>query len=96
MFIVTQDRDEIIQKTQPLFTVPAIYNGKVYGINLFHASCLLGAFDSVSEAIAEMNRIESCADEIYFVDGYCTGGEDAEIVQELLSILKENEDCDYA
>lgn len=87
MLIVNQDRDEIILKTQPLFTCPAFYNGNIIGINLFHDESLLGTFDNVAKAIQEMSQIESCAEEIYFINGYSAGGEDAEIVQELLTML---------
>lgn len=91
MLLINQDRNEIIPKTSPLYTFPAIHNGKIIGINLFHEESLLGTFDSVQEALAEKTRVETSKDEIYFINGYCVG-EDAEIVQELLTILKNSQE----
>lgn len=79
MLIVNQDRDLVVAKTQPLYTAPVIVSGSLWGFNLFHGGTMLGTFDSLEEAIAEMNAIEACTDEIYFVNGYCNGEEDEEL-----------------
>lgn len=91
MLIINQDRDELVLKTQPIYTVPAIYNGKLFGINLFHEGVLLGTFDSVQETLDEMYRIETCADELCFVGGFCADENDADLLQLLLKEVAERE-----
>lgn len=73
MFIITQDI-EVLERTQPLYTMPCFrksrYSGNIYlsGINLYHGGDLLGTFDSIEDAIEVMRRIESSDDAIVFVE----------------------------
>ncbi|MEL7568083.1 MAG: hypothetical protein AAGU27_24850 [Dehalobacterium sp.] len=84
MFIINQDRDEIIQRRGTLYTMPVVTDGALYGFNLYQEDHMLGTFDSVEEAVAEMARIDSCTDEYCFVDGYCEPDE-----EELIAALME-------
>ena len=86
MLIFTADRDIILQ-TQPLIAVPNIrtscFSGKKYlvSINIYHGNELVGDFETTEEALSEMNAINRCKDEAYFVGGY--HGRDAELVSSL-------------
>jgi hypothetical protein len=87
MYIVNQDRDLIIQKTGPLQIAPAYYNGTLVGINLCNNGLLLGTFDEEDDALIEAIIIEECdelGEELYFVEGFCAGEDDLELIQAML------------
>lgn len=77
MKIYNQDRDICLEfyGDETLFTLPVIFIDKCYGINLFISlglkqQILLGTFDTVIEAAVEINKIQNCTDEIYFISQY--------------------------
>ncbi|MDD5017598.1 MAG: hypothetical protein PHO15_05825 [Eubacteriales bacterium] len=86
MVIITQDLD-VIEKTEHLYTLPrfleSLFTGNPYilGINLYHANTLLGTFESIQEALTVMGRIETCTDEICFVEP------NPELVRHILSVI---------
>lgn len=65
--LITQLENE----TDNFMTFPAIYQGYVFGINLFLQRKLnlimLGTFDTVQLAINEIENIKNCEEEIYFI-----------------------------
>jgi hypothetical protein len=69
-FIVNQDRDHRVPFNGELHTVPVAYDGVIMGINLYTGTHFLGTFDSVAEALHEMNRIRRCPWSTYKVRGY--------------------------
>jgi hypothetical protein len=72
--IVNQDRDKIIEigEDAVLYTKPvyAPESGNLWGINLYAGDSLLGTFDSVNEALREMEMIRACEFDTYHVTGY--------------------------
>lgn len=61
--ILNQDRDILVlfnAETDMLYTMPVLYEKKLYGINLMCNGVMLGTFDSVGEALGEMNSILEC------------------------------------
>jgi hypothetical protein len=70
MYIVSQDRNHIARYRGELHTRPAIYDGKLMGINLCAGDHMLGTFDSLEEALTEMHRILACHRPVYWVRGY--------------------------
>jgi hypothetical protein len=74
MYIINQDRNMVIQMTNPVVMAPAIHGGKLVGFNLYATSgdnsYLLGTFDTDDEAIAELNAIAESTEEYYFVNGF--------------------------
>lgn len=77
MFVISQDRDTMIQRDGPLYTEAVIHNGQLWGLNLLHRGLMLGTFDTYGEALAEILQIEQCEDDIYYVSGYCGCDPDA-------------------
>lgn len=69
-FIWNQDRDAVVPFTGELHTFPAYHNGIMWGINLYTGIHFLGTFDSVADAVKEMNRIRRSLAEIYKVRGF--------------------------
>ncbi len=92
MFIVNQDRDQIIQKTYPLFTIPMIrtsaFSGNKYilAINLYHGTDLLGSYDNDNDARNEMDRINNCRNKIHFVGGF--HGSSISVMHRLNALLR--------
>ncbi|MDP4117647.1 MAG: hypothetical protein Q8873_00440 [Bacillota bacterium] len=75
MFIINQDRDRIINVKKSdlpdaLLTVPKFYKDVCMGINLYYKNTLLGTFDTVQDAIEEMNSIIICKRRFYCVRGH--------------------------
>lgn len=72
MLIYTRDR-EIIPKTEPLVVAPnirkSLYSGRWYivSINLYCGDKLLGDYESYEEALAEMEAISQCNENVYFI-----------------------------
>jgi len=87
MLIISKDRETLVLQRQPLIVAPNIrrscYNGKIYivSFNLYHDGKSLGDFDDTAAAEAELNAINNCKDEIYFIGGY--HGRDAALVHRL-------------
>lgn len=73
MIIYNQDKTISVERdeTDNFMTFPAIYQGCVFGINLFLQRKLnlimLGTFDTVQLAINEIENIKNCEEEIYFI-----------------------------
>ncbi len=74
--IINQDRDRVYTYTDKdvLFTVPAIHNKKLMGINLMLGTALLGTFNTLQEAIDEMTRIAGTNEDYALVAGYHSRG----------------------
>ncbi len=72
-FILDQDRIRLIwlHPGCRLYTKPALYGGKVWGINLYAGKQFLGTFDTVAQAIREMRAIQSDTALVHKVAGYC-------------------------
>lgn len=62
---------QLENKIDNFMTFPAIYQGCVFGVNLFLQRKLnlimLGTFDTVQLAINEIENIKNCEEEIYFI-----------------------------
>lgn len=73
MIIYNQDKTISVERdeTDNFMTFPVIYQGCVFGINLFLQRKLnlimLGTFDTVQLAINEIENIKNCEEEIYFI-----------------------------
>ena len=80
MFIVNQDRDELVELSGPLYTLPHIYNGIIMAINLYTSGRLLGSFDSVDEAMDEIDNIADCPADYYAIGGSMTEEEFEEVL----------------
>lgn len=96
MIIVNQDRDIAVKlesiEEQTLHTMPIMMDGKIGWIGLYLDRSQLGVFDTVKEAIKEMNRIlhNLLLDRtMYAVSGHCQTTSHEE---ELLRALFELED----
>jgi len=77
VFIVNQDRepDRIVCFHGALCTFPAMLKGRPIGINLYSGASLLdghllGTFDTVDEAMQEIENIFNCKKRFYCVRGY--------------------------
>lgn len=73
MLLLSQDHDRVIpfdRATDELYATPAIYKGILMGINLNCSCGFLGTFDSVREAMDEMERICSARFPIVVVRGF--------------------------
>ena len=73
MIICNQDKTISVERneTDNFMTFPAIYQGYVFGINLFLQRKLnlimLGTFDTVQLAIDEIENIKNCEEDVYFI-----------------------------
>lgn len=70
MFIVNQDRDQLIEFTGDLHSEPVFSNDLLIGFNLLTNGILLGTFNSMEEIISEIMQIVNCADDTYMINGY--------------------------
>lgn len=70
MLILNQDREKLIVYKGGLYTMPVIIEGTLMGINLYCDDEFLGTFDSVKEALQEMDDIRMCKHEFYCVTGF--------------------------
>jgi hypothetical protein len=95
MYVINQDLDKIIEKTCPLFVAPAVYERKILGFNIYHETVTLGTFDSADEATAEMNRIETCANEYCVVKGFYPSNEFDSIEEALDGLLEVRDEMDF-
>ena len=80
MFIINQDRDELIELSGPLYTLPLVFNGVVMAINLYTSGRLLGSFDSVEEAMDEIESIAECEADYCAIGGSMTEEEFEEVL----------------
>ena len=91
MFLVSQDRDEIIEFTDngdnSLISESKWYNSTLIGFNLLYKDHLLGTFDTAEEVIKEMHSISQCEEELYYVTGFSdyTGWEDWNALVKLMA-----------
>lgn len=78
--IITQDRDQIYTfgGHTYLSPQPVMRDEICIGYNLL-MGISLGTFDSMEEAVQEVNRILNSDSEIYAVSGYSEGGLDDEL-----------------
>ena len=85
MFIISQDRDIMIQRAGDLYSEAVISDsGELWGYNLMHQGFMLGTFDTYGEIIAEILRIEQCTDDVYYVSGYCNEGDPDSVLEAIL------------
>lgn len=86
MLIVNQDFEvskaiEFNPQADSLYTVPVAHKGIILGINLYCRQEMLGTFDSLNEAIEEINKIFSSPHHVYVISGYSIWHEWAELCE---------------
>ncbi|MES1923311.1 hypothetical protein MHBO_004866 [Bonamia ostreae] len=73
LWLITQDHDAVIHYDKAhdaLYTLPQITDGVYMGINLYCSSSFLGTFDSVQEAVMEIDKIQQCTELHYFINDF--------------------------
>lgn len=72
MIIINQDRDKLyyIQKNTNLDIIEDVYNNKIIGYNVVIDQESIGTFDTLFEAIIELNNINNCTYNIYVINGF--------------------------
>lgn len=87
MLIINQDRDLSVvfnPQRDELTVVPVAYKGQFIAYNIWCKSVMLGSFDNLDEAQAEIDRILKYPYEIYVVSGY-SAWEEWETLQEVMA-----------
>lgn len=72
MYILNQDRDKIIEFTNEdtLWIQKKETNNVTLGINVMLNEEAVGTFDSIKEAVEEIQRIISCQYPYYVIQGF--------------------------
>jgi len=73
MTIINQDRDIAITfnpQFDELVVIPVAHQGKLLAYNIWCKDVMLGTFDNLQEAQAEIDRILKYPYEIYVMSGY--------------------------
>lgn len=71
-WVINQDRDEILEleDVRDLYVLPVRIHNKIMGFNLYLTEILLGTFDTLAEALIELNSLLNTKEEFYVVTGY--------------------------
>lgn len=72
MFILSQDRDALIEFTPDmvLYAQLIINEGVFYGLNLMLGKDFLGTYDNLQEVMAEIWNIANCNYDYYVMGGF--------------------------
>ena len=81
--IFVQDRNNIVP-FKDLYTMPVLFNDILMGINLYSGKHMIGTFDSIAEAMEEIDKIHRSKYDVYLVTSFISTFRDWDIITECM------------